>query len=275
MNKPVSAIHISLAFVLLLIICGEALATSISLETTVTASAEGDRASISVLVKNKGDEPAHNLRVSADLGGSVVQGQMKNSVGPAQEAKDDLSATVSFQKPGRYPIVVRIEYTDANLYPFSALAVSYLNYGEPATAHVVGSVLRTEIEERGSVPVTVKNLDNVSRTIAVTLLAPAELSVANPRLSVETPAGEEKTVTFDVLNRSARPGSSYALFAVMSYEDQLFFHTGIGTGVLQVKERRSPVESYKWLLLSVVIVLGLVIVFYNLRRSGKDRQAAG
>lgn len=267
MKKSVAAILFLLSFML---IPQMSSASFISIETTTTITVEGYTAKVSVAVTNKGDEPAHNGRVRLDIGGNHLTGKFMDTLQVNVKNTEEFETNIDFKKPGKYPVTVMVEYTDSNQYPFSALSVTFLNYKEPVNARVVGIIPQISLKDKGKLKLTVNNIDVAERNFTYQMVAPQELNIANPTGSITVDSGAEKTVIFDIKNISARAGSNYAVFSILSYEDDKYHYAGINTGSIII-EKQTFVDRYKAYLIVILVVLVLVVAFYNLKRTKKQR----
>lgn len=264
--------HISALFAFLLFVPGRTAASYISIDTAITAGVRDNRTSVSLVITNKGDEAAHNVLAIVEAGGKTARGALKEVLGVNESLKEQFGLETVYAKPGRYPFVVTVEYTDANLYPFTALSVAHLNYKDPGNARVVCAAPPLKIIEKGRQTLSVTNMDDAPRTVHVRLAAARELSVARPETDVVLGPGAKKDVQFDLGNTSALPGSSYPVYGVITYEDGERFNSYICSGALTV-EKEGIARRLKTPLLVAFIVFAVLAVVYYLRerrlRAGK------
>jgi hypothetical protein len=259
------AIRLSMCLILFaFLIPAESSASVISIETSVSAVSGDNGTMVRVDNLNKGDEPAFNLKVNVDINGTRISGRIKDKFAVKDKFSEEFQVAAKFQKPGRYPVIVTTEYTDANLYPFSAVSVSYVNHKESANALVVGTLHATKIAQSGEVSLTVKNLDAAKRKYSVRMVAARELSVVNPAIELALNPLSESTIKFEVRNLSALPDSSYPVFAVMTYEDEQYFYTAVNSGLITIGNTK-PFGKLKMPLLAVFILLVSMIAVYYLR----------
>lgn len=247
-------------------------ANVISIETGTTINISGTRAQVIVTTANRGDEAAHNVKAGMEIGGRQFSGRLKETLSPREQYSEEFNAELEFKKPGRYPVVVNIDYTDANLYPFSALSATYINYGESLNARVAGMVAPVTLAKNGRINLTVNNLDAVERKFHFRVIAPKEIVVTNPEGEIAVASGTEKKVSLDIRNISALPGSSYPVFALLGYEDDKYYYSTINTGIITVVRNKSLLDAYQWPLLIVLAVLVAIVIAYNSGRL-RDRGA--
>lgn len=238
----------------------------ITMETEVTAGIEVDTAKIHVGVTNKGDEPAYNIRVSTDVSGKVTSAPLREILKPNDQYSQDLTAVLEYKKPGRYPAIIIVDYTDKNQYPFTAISIAYLNYKESVVGRAVGEVIPSVMSDKGTLKVKVKNLEESDERIEVSLVLPKELKSPNPKKEVSLKPGKEDTLLFDITNISALPGSSYQVYALFGYEhDQYYYSNAIG-GNIKVEQRKSLLEQYQTPLIAIAVTLILIVAYFSGRR---------
>jgi hypothetical protein len=238
----------------------------ISIETGTVIHISDDHAQIIVTTTNKGDEPAYNLKMSIEIGNIAFSGHVKNSLAPKEQYREEFNTALGFKKAGRYPVIVNTEYTDANLYPFTAPSATYLNYKEALNARVAGIIPETRLAKSGSISLTVNNMDVVERKFHFHLIAPKEILIRNPQGDITVDSGMRKTISFDIKNISALPGSSYPVFVLLSYEDSKYYYSTINTGTITIAKERSLLETYKWPLMAALIILVVIVFIYNSKK---------
>lgn len=244
----------------------------ISIETTTTVTMKNNEVGMRVSLANKGDEPAHNVTVNVEIMGKQLKGPLKDKLGVNEKYNEEFTTKVDFQKPGRYPVVVNVGYTDANLYPFTALSVALLNFKESANARVVGIIPQTKLAKNGKIPLTVNNIDVAERKFHFRLVSPKEIFIANPEGDISVDSGADKTVSFDARNISALPGSSYPLFVLLEYEDGGYHYSAVNSGNIIIKKQELVPDAYKKPLLAVLIAVFAGILFYNFRKASLSRK---
>jgi len=241
----------------------------ITIETTTTVTVTGNTASIRITATNKGDEPANNVRMTLTFASKDLSGDLKDVIAIKGSYSSEFTVPIEFKKPGRYPIIVSVEYTDANLYPFSALSVSYLNYNNPANAMVSGDISQLDLADKGKLSIKAKNIDSVERKFNIRLVSSKDFSVLQPETSISVGPGKEKSVSFDIKNISALPGSKYQVFAILSYEDDSRYYSTITSGTINVKKHKGIFNIYLTILTAILAGLVMLLV-YKIVRPKKD-----
>ena len=255
------------SFLFTLLFVGIASASYISLTTTISDITIEDIVQTNVKLMNSGDEAAFNLHVSLLL----PDGFKSDEISVAR-----LDANASFEKnisitrikeisPGRYPIVVMTEYTDANGYLLSAISHTSLIYKTSTTSKVTGSISELALEGKSikKLEVTLRNLDDTTHEVKVELFLPRELKTANSEKTFLLVTKEEKNVEFDVSNLAALEGSSYVILASLEYEDRLHY-SSFASGIIKI-EKKEEIFSLNNLIL---VLTGIIILFiyYEARR---------
>jgi hypothetical protein len=238
----------------------------ITIETDVQASVGDSTGTAKIRVTNKGDEAAYNIRISADIGGNVKKGPLQEILKPNHDISETITAPVDYKKPGRYPVIVWIDYTDQNQYPFTAISIVYLNFQEPVVGRVVGEMPPLEMEDRGNLRVKVKNLEQNERDIKVRLVVPEEFSSSSSRQEIRLKPGAEETLSFELRNVSALAGSSYQVYTLLQYEDQQYHYANAIGSIVAVQATKTFFERYQKPLIGIAIVLAILVAYFNLRR---------
>jgi hypothetical protein len=233
----------------------------ISIEAQITTQIKSDTLFTTVTVTNRGDEAADNIQIETQ---SPTTSQ-KSAVLPTLPVGKSHSETFSYPLQGllrgRYPYLARIDYTDTNLYPFSALAFSLFNYQENASSYLLGTLGNTKIEKNGRIELSVKNLDARDKQLTIELITPRELSVDHARSQSVLSAGAESTISFSMRNFSALQGSTYAVFALIQYEDGGTHFTTLapGTVIIGPPGFLSTLQKYQTPLIALSLAFGFLI----------------
>ena len=251
--------------VLILLFAQSSEATFISITTEAAVSIQGNTANIQVGVINKGDEPAYRVKINADIDGKITTGPLRDILEVDDKYTETWTASVDFKKPGTYPLILRVEYADKNLYPFTALSFINVVYQGGANSKVGGEPITSSLIDRGALSVKVKNLDNVEHKIAVRLVLPLEIATAASGKEVAVKPGSEETVFFDLKNISALPGSNYGVYSILEYEHEGRHYTNAVTGSIKIVEKKETASDiYKWPLIGVAVVLSLIVLYLSL-----------
>lgn len=241
-------------------------ATVITIQTQTQVTVEKNQARISVGVTNKGDEPAYNIRIATEIDGKLKSTPLKDTLQVNETYTADLASALDFAKPGKYPAVITVDYTDRNQYPFTATSIGYIDFKEKSVGRVVGEVVPARLSAHGRVTVKVKNLEQADHSFDVRLVLPKEFKGPDLMKTVKIPSGEEQVLNFDIQNISALQGSRYEIFAVVAYEDEKLHYSNALNGVIEVIQKESFVKIYRKPLIVLSVLLAGIILFLNLRR---------
>lgn len=238
----------------------------ITIETKATVNIDKDTIKSTVEVTNKGDEAAYNVRITADIGGKLLKGTVKDVLKVNEKHSEEFTTEAGFKKAGRYPVIVTIEYTDQNQYPFTALSIVDLVYKENVITRVSGQLIALEVMEKGNLKVKVKNLEDIEKKVNILLVIPKELSSPNRQKEVVIKGGAEETVKFDIRNLAALLGSNYVVYAVLQYEDDNYHYTNSTRGNIKIEEKKEIVKFYRWPLVALAVLLIFAVLYINLRK---------
>jgi hypothetical protein len=260
-----------LAFLATLTVAATAHARFITIEANVNAGIEGETATISVNISNKGDEAAHNVVVRAEIGGAVQTGLLREALLPNERYSETFNTVVEYQKPGRYPVIVTVDYTDGNQYPFSALSIVHLDYRENVVGRVVGELGSASIGPRGSVKLNVRNLGQTEERLTARLVTPRELSASPATREVRLKPNEKEALAFKVRNESALSGSQYQVYALLDYEQDNYHFSNVVGGQISVEDTQDALPAYTAPLIGVAILVGGVLAYVNLRKRPRGK----
>jgi CARDB len=264
-----------LIFFLLTLGPTSAKASFITLETQTSPTYDGKRFKMGVDVTNKGDEPAYNVQVNADINGRLVTTPAKDILQINKKDSVELAANMTLEKEGKYPVIVNVDYTDANQYPFTAISITQFVYGKSLPSEIFGTLQNIEISTKGNLNLSLKNLSDQEKKLTVRLIIPRELSSPSLSKTISLKAKSEEKVDFEVKNFSALPGSSYTIFALMEYDEGNLHYSASAGGNIKIKKEEGFVKSNQRLLIAVAIVLVVLFVYFNLRAFWTRRSKVG
>jgi hypothetical protein len=245
----------------------------ITIEANVNAGIEGETASILVSLANRGDEAAHNVVARAEIDGAVQTGLLREALLPNERYSETFKAPVAYQKPGRYPVIVTVDYTDGNQYPFSALSIVHLDYRETVVGRVVGELGSTSIGSRGSVKLRVRNLGPTEERLTARLVTPRELAASPATRDVRLKPDEKESLSFKVRNASALSGSQYQVYALLAYEQDNYHFSNVVGGKISVEDRDDGLAAFTAPLAAVAILVGGALAYVNLRKRPRGKPA--
>ena len=201
---------------------GNAMATKIIMVVKTSVTVTDKSVDVRLEVANTGDEDA--LVVTPFLALAGVETGLEATPYIAFEGQrawahsfpmNDLN--VSGQ--GTYPLVVKLRYHDANMYPYSMVSVMGVQIGEPSPLDVpvTGKMTAGKIAREGRLDLHISNTGSMPLDAEVTVIPPAELSVVGDGGVMNITAGDEKQISYAIKNNGALPGSSHIMYAIINY----------------------------------------------------------
>lgn len=248
--------------------CTNAFGSYITMATgfSVTVSPEG--LALLVTTENRGDEPAYNVQfeISMDdlaFAGPVVKILEVNEKTSMEQLLDDVPGI-----PGRYPVVIRTYYEDANGYRFSSLRVGFYDYIAIVTPTVTISGHATEmpVGGKGQLKFVLRNDGQTGQKIDLALFLPDELSAPHEQSVIDIGPHQEKTVTYTVENYSALANSSYQVSLVGRYEDAGSHYGITGPAIVRIAGTAGFADRPVWIWVVLGGLLPVVLVFLRMQK---------
>ncbi|MGR3318980.1 MAG: CARDB domain-containing protein [Candidatus Anammoxibacter sp.] len=241
----------------------------ISIKIDTKATVIGNTLKMQIAASNHGDEAAYNVTVSVDLDGERRLSEIRDVLNVNKSFPVEFNYDLKLEKAGKYPIIVTVDYADANMYPFSAISIPLFFYKENASADILCKVDNVEIVKRGVVNLAIKNLNEKGKDIIVRLVLSKELTVSKPIQNVQLLPHSEVKVKFGVGNFSALEGSTYSGFAIIEYEENDRHFTLVSSGLVKIIQEKKFFDKYKWIIIASVSVL--LVVFIVLQFTAKSK----
>lgn len=241
-------------------------AGSISLTTSVSTDIMTEKITdMHVKLLNSGDESAYDVQISLlsekFRKDKIFVGELK----PNEPFEGDFNITLMGEiNPGKYPIPVLVDYADANGYPFSSVSPAFIVYKTPTTARISGLIPEISLSGKESKKLTlsIKNLDDVEHDLDVKLILPREIKVVDDKKTTSIDSKQEKSLDFEVSSLSAISGSTYAIIALIEYDDNNSHYTSFANGIIKIdggsetkKPEMTSTLAYVVLFISIIIVL--------------------
>jgi hypothetical protein len=242
----------------------------ITLQTSVDVTVRDDKLTVVVTVINTGDEPAYHVAVHVEAGKETKSRDEQPVLQINKPGQSPCEFDISGLKPGIHPIIVRLDFTDANQYPFSSISVTHFTHKTNRHPQIFGKIDPVKLKREGKLHVAVKNLDDKPKNIRLRLILPRELSCTNADQQVALKPLEEKPFIFDLSNFSALPGAKHAVFALMEYEDEGSHLSLSIPGTVEIIEKRKLSKTESLWILS--IPLALLLGFFGLMVYLKKRK---
>lgn len=281
---PLSSIFYPLSSILCLLLFFTSISSAryITFDTTVRTTAKTEQGrdilGVSVELTNNGDEPAYSVRIHAEAGGHSQAGPVIPILGVKSLLREEFEFDLSFGKFGKYPVLVRTDFADANQHPFSALSLSLINYRGAASSKIFFDKPEPlEIAKKGELCLKVKSLDEEERDINVRLILPKELDAAEPARKIRVSPRNEKDVCFAVSNFSALVGSAQAVFGLLEYDDEENHFSASVMNTVKIIEREKLTWKAKFTILGIpvglLILFLLILAIRKMRRNRRENQS--
>ena len=187
-----------------------------------------------VLVTNRGDETAYSVQIKAESLNPPQQSPTAQNIPVGKSISTTFKQSIKDLPHGRYPLLLRILYADANMYPFSAPATSFFTHGHDAAPELIGVIENSRVGKSGHLTLKLKNPSELAKEIHLRLFLPQELSVENPTSTIELSPHQETSIRFPVRNFSALEGSTYAVFAVLEYDQEGLHYSTLAPGTIAI-----------------------------------------
>jgi len=201
---------------------GHALATEIVMAVTTSVTVTDQSVDVRLKVGNRGDEDA--LVVIPFLALAGVETGLEAA--PAIAFDGERTWTHSFPvsdllipEAGAYPLVIRLRFHDAHMYPYSMVSATSVQIGEslPLKVPVKGEMVAEKVADEGTLDLQVRNTGALSLEARLTMIAPAGFIVAGDSGELNIPAGEEKQISYAIKNNGSLPGSNHTVLAIIEY----------------------------------------------------------
>lgn len=252
---------------------GFAEAGTISISSSIRQTLDDRGLGLTIKVSNSGDEAAKDVQVHVELQDATWSGPKWDILKTGEEKTHTVILDSLPAAPGAYPVFVTIDFSDLNMYPFTALDVVVIRTGQDtARPEIFAKAAPVQVGGKGRVRFTLKNLDSVAKRVRVTVFGPRELSFSTESLFLDLPADAELSESLRVSNFSAQPGAGYPLFLIYEYDQdgRHFTHSlrtrvTIGAGGLSLSSRKLIIGA--GLALFIVAILAEAY-----RRASKKRR---
>ncbi|OGL42813.1 MAG: hypothetical protein A2042_02505 [Candidatus Schekmanbacteria bacterium GWA2_38_11] len=241
----------------------------ITIETRTTATLTDSTLKVTVDVKNNGNEPAYNVEITANAENNTRSSKVKDILNVSETFKADFDFNLDLKYPGRYPLVIAVNYTDANQYPFSAISCSNFYYKENVIPQVFAKSAELTMSKNGELFLNIKNLTKENINLNIRLIISKELSaeVAAKKITLEGRA--EKEVKFAVNNFSALPGSNYQVYAILEYDDSGKHYSTAIPGIVKIEKEGIFFQKYKIFIIIAAGILIALFLIYQFRPKAK------
>jgi hypothetical protein len=263
-----------LAAIVVLFHCTNVFGAYITMVTGFSVVVKPDSLLLEVSAENRGDVPAHEVQFEILVGDKLYVSPQVHTLGVAEKTSVGYSLADVFESPGRYPIVIRTYYKDANAYPFTALTVGFYDYQSavmPAVS-ISGDATEMAVDGKGQLKFVLHNDGPMSQKIDLALFIPNELSVSDEHSVIEIGPQQETTLVYDIVNYSALANSRYQVSLVGQYQDA-GSHFGVaGSTIVRIAGDEAAVRPiWIWVVLGGLIPGVLVLLRVQKHRIGPGK----
>lgn len=234
-------------------------ASYISLTTTLSSKVEDQNLKVAVSVTNKGDESAYNVQAELVVNGKQILSEKKAELTVNSSYQFQTTIPISKTKPGTYPLVLILHYTDANQYPFSALTCQTFAYKREATPPIFGQLKPVTFSKEGKLHFSLKNLSDSKIKVKTYLVVPKELTTVDKEKEIVSAPRSEQSLNFLLKNFSALAGSTYQVFAISETEDREFHYTSISPGTVKIV---TSSEIFGLGYSAILIILAVLLIIF-------------
>lgn len=232
-------------------------ASYISIQSAITAADN----KVIIKVTNLGDEAAYSVQLGLEANNEKTASSIKNQLRVRESFEWGAPLNFESKNPGKYPLILTISYQDANSYPFSAISVSSLDYKQATISDIAAAIKNIELSDKGMLELKIKNTGESAKDANIRLIAPKELTANKDKLSEKLPAKSEMPVDFEIEKFSALTGSSYAVFAVVEYDEGGKHYTSTATGVVKITAKKNIFTNQNLLIMLLAILIAIFIYF--------------
>jgi hypothetical protein len=245
-------------------------AGTISMNSSMQSKDVNGRLGLEVTVKNDGDEAAKSVQVHLELSGEKLTGPLWDTMNAGEKKTETFFFEHMPPKPGTYPVYVTIEFSDLNMYPFTALNLSAFQVGrETEQAQLFAKADALELSKSGTLSITVKNLDDHAKNVTARVLGPRELDIKPMLFELDLSPNSTADRSLEVANFSALPGAGYPIFVIFEYEQgDMHFSHPLVTRVKIAQGGFSNAQRNKIIIIGAAI-LAAVFLFEVIRRLRK------
>ena len=241
------------------------------MQTQSTVEVRGKSLKVKVAVTNEGDESAYNVQIYVNENHRIKTSHVKRYLDIKESFEYESHYDLVQEKQGRYPLIIGVDYTDANEYPFTATAVTYYSFGSDTVPKIFGSAGDVKLTGYAKFPLKLRNMDEVTKEVHIYMITPKELSVQEKVREITLQPQSELTTIFDVNNLSALPGSRYQVFFILEYEDESKHYSSVIPCFINLDVLNSFFKKYKWYFIGGPSTLFIVfIVFQFLLQNSKQ-----
>ncbi|MGB5472160.1 MAG: hypothetical protein WBQ78_01630 [Gammaproteobacteria bacterium] len=250
------------------LVSGNVAASYITMATGFSVTEGPDGMVLDVTTTNQGDESAYGIQFVVQIGKQKFTTASVPQLGVNQATSSNLSIQDAFSLPGRYPVLIKTHYQDANGHPFTALSVGFHDYQHSVVSKVLIQAEDASIPSngKGTMKFTLRNNDSVERDLVLTLYLPDELATLKESDSLTIGPRQTRSLQYTIENFSALENSGYAIALLAEYDDGNSHYATAGSGTLRIAEPDTMAGYLPWVVAAIAAVILVFPIIIRLRR---------
>ncbi|MBW1988985.1 MAG: hypothetical protein JRI97_05500 [Deltaproteobacteria bacterium] len=242
------------------------------MHTRMTAVSGEEHLKVDVVLENQGQEEAGSLETELEAGRLRLYRRLAGGLPPGEVLEMEFSTRVKNALPGRYPLGLRVLFTDEAGYPLSAVNGSTYSPVKDLSPNLEAEAGDMDLPGTGTFFLRVKNLEDAPVQARVWIFLPREITCSRPEKTVILKPGWKKTIRFPLENASAFLGARYPVYAFVEYEKDESHHTVVARGTVSIKPRAGWFARTRpvWVMITLISGLAFLLALYA---SWKDNHA--
>lgn len=246
-------------------------AGTITIETQTEATLTDTNLTTRVVLINQGDETARSITCEVTFQGKTEKPSLIEALPPKTPLTLTTTHTQIERKPGRYPLIVRVQFHDTNHYPFTALSALIVNAHVDASNDLAIEGNDISIDRKGEWSLILKNLVEEDRTLSYWVLVPRELSVREGKGSVSLPKRSQQSIAFQLENFAALYGAAYPVYVFFEYDTPEAHHCQMASTKVRIVLEPSWFQKTRiyWLIAGMLVLAGALYRFFGRGKTGK------
>ncbi len=224
----------------------------------------------SMKLSQTGDDLARAVSVDWEFAGEKESSRSDRDYLPGTVVHTD---TAIFQRPalpGWYPVIARLNYADANGYPFSSILVHLQSVDTPPPLRFLIEPAGLTLSRTGATSVRVKYAGDSDVEVTCRVVAPVELDVTEPKsaLKLHFRPGQELVIPIGMGTGGALPGTRTTVYIIMEGEQGGIHEVGMGT--IQVNVVKPDEGNMEWKIAALaVLAISLALLLQPILRRRK------
>ena len=260
-----------LAGILILLCSEQAMARSITMQTTMTFSVTQDHVKVEIKGTNKGSEYARHVHAILYLFDTTIISESTDNLPIHASHSFYFSIAIPKDKKGDFPIVGEIVFHDTTGNVYSALTASVLALlSVPGKDLIEAHIPEISMVRQGFLTVGIQNRASQALMCVVNLFLPKALTTPDSKKRITLEGHGKAKLDFKILNRYPLNTADYSVFSVLTWIDD---------GISRVLKRESRIKTVKapnrliiarkhWLKGGILLIpLWLGILWINRKKS--------